>query len=380
MKRTTLPSPRRGRFTNSSRRYYSKAKGTIVGMSDASSSDHRDEGHSETGPETMSTVMVTIPQLPDNEADAWKANKDYFKYFRYTSELGAHGWATLDDIDKAIVISTFEQLQISCQEASEPWMTSLLNIINAILDLLQGFGTVDTASSMLAQASSTANKQTKPKSKQSKPRQGSAPAASHPLSRSLFQATKRFLPQKRPRQPSITDATEVQQPSTPVRQTDITDFQAMGSSQDKDKDIEYSLTDMINRQGLNSEPSYETRPDADENSYLDNEDFGFASTSRTLTDFHGSPLPDCMIMDDAELDESRQSALLDDELSTVWSKLGSTRESDPTNYFGDFHPSAATFSVATRTLPSKDLPPRLQEVVEAIRTLDLTAEEQQSVK
>jgi hypothetical protein len=98
-------------------------------------SDQQNQQASDRGRGKMPTNPSNIPSLSGNDTEAWKKARDFFEHFQFTLRLGKHGWASLDELEKAATVSTFEHLQKTCRKVMQPWTGLLSTIIDATVDL-----------------------------------------------------------------------------------------------------------------------------------------------------------------------------------------------------------------------------------------------------
>jgi hypothetical protein len=328
-------------------------------------------------------LMNNIPAIPSDEQDAWKVAEVYFEYYQSLANLGFGGWAALGELEKAIAVSKFENLQTICRGSGKPWTNLLLRTLDSIVNLHEKF-----QSTILAKN-----------------------------------------PRKLSRPSNLADSFPMQQsPMLPSYQTSTTDFPSSlgevsspyngnmhGPNLFRDQDYELSL-------GFDSpyaeNASRPFKPDRMPDAFFgETEDEKFARYQTLMAIHHrehsgNSTIPPqageehSLVHEETRSEIQLSAGLIEDESydlndldrdenvlndrdfateelcaqSILTEKLGPLRESNPADYFGDLQPQSSSTSPFQRFLPQMNLPPRLRQVIDTIRSLELTATEQKHVK
>ena len=318
-------------------------------------SDRQNQQASDRGRGKMPTNPSNIPSLPGNDTEAWKKARDFFEHFQFTLRLGKHGWASLDDVEKAVTVSTFEHLQKTCRKVMQPWTGLLSTIIDATVDLHKNFSSPNSSVPRLESPLWDSQSRSPPWKPQNTRKSLPVAGSSRPSDRSLPQM-KPLLPPNSERPPPMASFTEWQQQLTSQSRQSSLDFSGMQlSSASQSRQSSLGFTSM--------------------------QQLSTSSHPKTSSANAGSPHADDMTIDGDDVREALPlGKVQESEYSSLWEKLVSPREIDPANYFGDSNPIATAFSPATRTLPRRALPTRLLEVLDALEIVPITTLEQMAIE
>ena len=311
------------------------------------------------------SIVKDIPELPIDDGDAWRAATVYSNYLRLTRNLGEEGWRDLDDVQRATATSLFQHFHDSCGTVSQAWTQLLVGILKDIVQLHENLCSArvkqpDPFSLPMKSAQSTLSKtftRTKFAKNAKSGQDNSTTDVMPPLTTPPVAPTRR----KRKYQPSTFGQTSME---SLVNKTKLPASRPRTLGPPATPDVEDEMKNVTQEAQYLEEPEDTSGLSPD----------GSLGAGQGYEQQHDSEPVDNRTVE--------SSLALDSVLSILYRKLGESRQSDPTMYFGNTKPrvngpppSGRAAVIFSRTLDPKYFPRRLNDVITAIKSLQLTESE-----